>query len=48
MPIFSALGANCTILDYSDKQLEAEKMVAEREKYEIEIIKADMTKKLPL
>jgi len=47
MPIFSALGANCTILDYSDKQLEAEKMVAEREKYEIEIIKADMTKKLP-
>ena len=47
MPIFKALGANCTVLDYSDKQLEAEKMVAEREKYEIEIIKADMTKKLP-
>lgn len=47
MPIFNALGANCTVLDYSDKQLEAEKMVAEREKYEIEIIKADMTKKLP-
>lgn len=47
MPIFTALGANCTVLDYSDKQLEAEKMVAEREKYEIEIIKADMTKKLP-
>ena len=47
MPIFVALGANCTVLDYSDKQLEAEKMVAEREKYEIEIIKADMTKKLP-
>ena len=47
MPIFNALGANCIVLDYSDKQLEAEKMVAEREKYEIEIIKADMTKKLP-
>ena len=47
MPIFKALGGNCTVLDYSDKQLEAEKMVAEREKYEIEIIKADMTKKLP-
>ena len=47
MPIFNALGANCTVLDYSDKQLEAEKIVAEREKYEIEIIKADMTKKLP-
>lgn len=47
MPIFSALGACCTVLDYSEKQLESEKIVAEREMYEIEIIKADMTKKLP-
>jgi ubiquinone/menaquinone biosynthesis C-methylase UbiE len=47
MPIFSALGACCTVLDYSDKQIESEKIVAEREKYEIEIIKAYMTKKLP-
>ena len=36
MPIFVALGANCTVLDYSDTQLEAEKMVADREKYEID------------
>lgn len=47
MPIFSALGANCTVLDYSDKQLESEKFVAERENYNIELIKADMTKPLP-
>jgi SAM-dependent methyltransferase len=47
MPIFSALGADCTVLDYSDKQLECERIVAEREGYKINIIKADMTKKLP-
>ncbi len=47
MPVLSALGACCTVLDYSDRQLENEKFVAERENYEIEIIKADMTKKLP-
>jgi SAM-dependent methyltransferase len=47
MPIFTALGACCTVLDYSDKQLASEKYVAEREKYHIEIIKADMTEKLP-
>jgi len=47
MPVFSALGADCTVLDYSDKQLEKEKYVAERENYKINIIKADMTKILP-
>ena len=47
MPIFAALGAECTILDYSDAQLASEKMVAEREGYEIKIVKADMTKPLP-
>ncbi len=47
MPIFAALGADCTVLDYSDAQLASEKMVAEREKYNIEIVKADMTKPLP-
>ena len=47
MPIFSALGACCTVLDYSEKQLQNEKIVAEREKYDIEIIKADMSKNLP-
>ena len=47
MPIFAALGADCTVLDYSKKQLESEKLVAEREGYAIRIIRADMTKRLP-
>ncbi|HHW79279.1 MAG TPA: class I SAM-dependent methyltransferase [Acholeplasmataceae bacterium] len=47
MPIFQALGAIVTCLDYSDMQLENEKLVANREGYEIELVKADMTKKLP-
>ncbi len=47
MPIFAALGAECTVLDYSLKQLESERTVAEREGYRIEIIRADMTKRLP-
>lgn len=48
MPIFAALGAECTVLDYSEKQLESERLVAEREGYDIRIIRADMTKRLPL
>ncbi|MDR0818447.1 MAG: class I SAM-dependent methyltransferase [Oscillospiraceae bacterium] len=47
MPIFTALGAVCTVLDYSEKMLDAERLVAEREGYEINIVKADMTKRLP-
>lgn len=47
IPIFAALGAICTVLDYSQKQLESERLVSEREGYEIEIIRADMTKRLP-
>lgn len=47
MPIFAALGAQCTVLDYSLKQLSSEKMVAQREGYSISIIRADMTKPLP-
>ena len=46
MPVFAALGANCTVLDYSDRQLESERVVSRREGYEIEIIKADMSKPL--
>ena len=46
MPIFAALGAKCTVLDYSKKQLESEKQVAEREEYDIRIIRGDMTKRL--
>lgn len=47
MPIFAALGADCTVLDYSPRQLESERMVARRENYEIRIVEADMTKPLP-
>ncbi|NLY77090.1 MAG: class I SAM-dependent methyltransferase [Tissierellia bacterium] len=47
MPIFAALGAKCTVMDYSDKQLLREKEVAERENYDINIVKADMTKPFP-
>jgi ubiquinone/menaquinone biosynthesis C-methylase UbiE len=47
MPVFSALGACCTVLDYSDMQIAAEKLVAEREHYSIDIIKADMSQRLP-
>lgn len=46
MPIFKALGADCTILDYSNKQLESERKIAQQEGYNIEIIKADMSKPL--
>lgn len=47
MPILNAVGANCTVLDYSQKQLDQEKKVAEREHYDIELIRADMTKPFP-
>ena len=47
MPIFAALGAQCTVLDYSPKQLESEAAVAKREGYDIEIVRADMTQPLP-
>ncbi|WP_318708223.1 class I SAM-dependent methyltransferase [Candidatus Acetatifactor stercoripullorum] len=47
MPVFSALGAECTVLDYSPKQIESELYVAERERYQIHAIEGDMTKTLP-
>lgn len=47
MPIFTALGAECTVLDYSPLQIESERLVAEREGYEIRMIRGDMTKPLP-
>ena len=47
MPVFAALGADCTVLDYSERQLASERMVAQREGYEISIIRADMTKRIP-
>lgn len=47
MPIFAALGAVCTVLDYSERQLASERLVAEREGYGIEILRGDMTRPLP-
>ncbi len=47
MPIMAALGARCTVLDYSARQLESEQIISEREGYEIERVQADMTKRLP-
>ena len=47
MPIFAAQGADCTVLDYSQRQIESELSVAKREGYQIRAIRADMTKPLP-
>ena len=47
MPVFAALGADCTVLDYSSRQIESERLVSEREGYPIRIIQGDMTQPLP-
>jgi len=47
IPIFSALGGKCTVLDYSACQCESERRVAQREGYEVSVIQGDMTKPLP-
>ena len=47
MPILAARGAKCTVLDYSERQIDSERLVAEREGYEIETVRADMTRPLP-
>ena len=47
MPLFAAAGADCTVLDYSERQLDNERMVSQREGYAIDIIRADMSKPLP-
>ncbi len=47
IPILSAFGAKCTLLDYSIMQLKTDAMVASREGYKVNLIKYDMTKRLP-
>ena len=47
MPVFAALGAKCTVLDYSKKQLESERAMARQEGYESQIVRASMTDPLP-
>lgn len=46
-PVFAAHGASVTVTDYSDRQLANEAYVAEREKYRVNIVKADMSKEFP-
>ena len=48
IPIFTVLGAKCTMLDYSNEQCDREREIAEREGYDVEIIQFDMTRRLPL
>lgn len=47
IPIFSALGAQCAVLDYSSKQCESERIVAKREGYDVNVIQGDMTQRFP-
>lgn len=46
-PILAALGADVTVFDLSAKQLETELIMADREGYAIDIVKGDMTRRLP-
>lgn len=47
MPVFAALGALCTVMDISRRQLDSEAAVASREGYSIRIVNADMTERFP-
>lgn len=46
-PVFVAHGAFVTVTDISDQQLANERYVAEREGYDINIVKADLSKPFP-
>lgn len=47
IPIFSALGGICSVLDNSSKQIETELKIAEREGYKLDALEGDMTKIFP-
>jgi len=47
MPIFAALGAECTLLDISEKQINSDVLFAQSEGYKINAIRGDMTQALP-
>lgn len=47
MAILAALGANCTLLDISDSQIDADIEVSKREKYDLNIAKCDMSEPFP-
>lgn len=46
-PIFVAAGAAVTVFDLSAKQLETELIMAERERYDIDIVRGDMAGPFP-
>lgn len=46
-PVFAAHGAAVTVTDISNSQLATERYVAEREGYDINIVKADLSKPFP-
>lgn len=46
-PVFAAHGADVTIMDISEKQIESEQFVADRESYSITALKSDMTQPFP-
>lgn len=46
-PVFAAHGADVTVTDISDKQLDNERYAADRENYRISIVKADLSKSFP-
>ena len=47
MAVMAALGAQCTLFDLSQTQIEADRMVSEREGYPISLVRGDMTEPLP-
>ncbi|MDR1465974.1 MAG: GNAT family N-acetyltransferase [Oscillospiraceae bacterium] len=47
MPVFAALGANCTVFDISEKMLDKDREVMVREGLALSIVQGDMTKRLP-
>lgn len=47
MPIFAALGADCTVLDNSSRQIQSDLFVARREGFTIAAIEGDMTQRFP-
>lgn len=46
-PYFAANGAEVTVIDISEQQLDSERLVAKRENYDIKIIQGDITHGLP-
>ena len=46
-PIFSIKGYETTIMDYSEAQLDSDRLVADREELSLTTVQADMTKEFP-